>query len=340
MLAAADAPVFDLDIFEIAYNELEDAFHATEVPMVLIAPLLGLNCGVETVQLSDGVEVVRPTDDELRMCLRLGLISGGTDFPMVHTSAIGAIRLTWDAAKVVGDDPLSEAGSQAALLRERERGQTVEHVVHALRLYKRGKLQPSGSVRFTPSPVAGIGMSFSGGMATSFFIHETYSLRQRDVRPLTKLWEGLRSPGVLSNTSLTGAIRRFGYAGERTRDDDKLIDLSIAAEALFLPQEQQELAHKLASRAAWFLRPRGAHRMELYRQFKHAYRARGALVHGDVPRNLHLADGSNATLATLTAEFEEFAREAILKGIEQARTGRFPARPDDWDELTLGLRPR
>jgi hypothetical protein len=59
-----------------------------------------------------------------------------------------------------------------------------------------------------------------------------------------------------------------------------------------------------------------------------------------MPGKLSLADGSAAMLTTLTAEFEEFIREALNKAIPLARDGRLPTNPDEWDDLTLGVLPR
>jgi hypothetical protein len=44
------------------------------------------------------------------------------------------------------------------------------------------------------------------------------------------------------------------FAGERSRPEDQIIDLTIASEAVFLAGEQQESAKKLALRSAVFLR--------------------------------------------------------------------------------------
>jgi hypothetical protein len=63
---------------------------------------------------------------------------------------------------------------------------------------------------------------------------------------------------AMSTAVLANAVRRFSYACERDRPDDRLVDLMIAAESLFLggesgPGNRGELSYRLSLRAAFFI---------------------------------------------------------------------------------------
>lgn len=60
----------------------------------------------------------------------------------------------------------------------------------------------------------------------------TYSFGERDAQLLKSLWDKLELPMVRKELGVV--VRRFGDSCVRHRDEDKLIDLMIAAESLFL----------------------------------------------------------------------------------------------------------
>ena len=61
-----------------------------------------------------------------------------------------------------------------------------------------------------------------------------YELRDREVEELQKLWRDLTDGGLECRRFLAMALRRFNMASERERLNDRIVDLMIAAESLFL----------------------------------------------------------------------------------------------------------
>ncbi len=78
---------------------------------------------------------------------------------------------------------------------------------------------------------------------------------QRPTRTRSRKCGGSSERRALNGSGNSASQCRFSDAGDRERDDDALIDVIIAAEALFLPNERLELGYKLALRAAFFLAP-------------------------------------------------------------------------------------
>lgn len=76
------------------------------------------------------------------------------------------------------------------------------------------------------------------------------------------------------------ATRRYYSSLTRLSMDDRIIDLMICAEAVFLERDDSEKTYKLAHRAGAFLGNTPADRKEIYKVFKKAYSYRSNFVHG------------------------------------------------------------
>ena len=166
-----------------------------------------------------------------------------------------------------------------------------------------------------------------------------YALSADDVEPLRRVWRALRSEGVKKREALGGALRRFEYSGERCRPEDRLVDLIIAAESLFLddagdPQSRGELRYRLALRSAFFAEMPGLTRRQVFDLMRRAYDTRSSVVHGKIPKSVQLS-GEVLPLEEFTDKVEDLIRTCLTKAVEiaQAETRRKPLL--DWDTLIL-----
>jgi hypothetical protein len=117
----------------------------------------------------------------------------------------------------------------------------------------------------------------------------TYSNIDNPLVPNKKLNENINiqllkaAHAVLHNDKyhfLTVAIRRFSFAISRNSVEDKLIDLMICSEAIFLNDGNEGLRYRLSQRAALFLEDENEKRTEIYKLFSLAYDVRSHVVHG------------------------------------------------------------
>jgi malate synthase len=83
------------------------------------------------------------------------------------------------------------------------------------------------------------------------------------------------------HSELIIALRRFSMAMNRDVVADKLLDLMVSAEALFL-EGSAELNYRLAVRAAALLGKDSAEKESIYKFFKEMYKIRSKLVHGQM----------------------------------------------------------
>jgi len=163
---------------------------------------------------------------------------------------------------------------------------------------------------------------------------EQYRLDAADHQRVSSLWNEIRGEKVGAYKALTTAIRRFGLAGERSRAEDQIIDLMIAAEAIFLPRESTESAHKLSLRAGLFLQTRDESAREIAFVMKRAYNARSKLAHGGEIPALRWRDGTDATLAEYVERVSQHLRDALCRLIRATAAGD-PVPSKDWDDFTF-----
>ena len=106
---------------------------------------------------------------------------------------------------------------------------------------------------------------------------------------------------------------------------DKIIDLGIALEALYLSEgTREQLTLQFRLRAAWYLGKGKEHRKRLMDEFKAIYDWRSAVVHtGKLPKK-----AKNVTQEFIT-NAQNLCRDSIMKILED---GKFP----DWNDLILG----
>lgn len=123
--------------------------------------------------------------------------------------------------------------------------------------------------------------------------------------------------------------------------EDKIIDLAIALESLYLSDisEPTELSFRLRLYAAWYLREKVKDRKELMKDFSEIYEWRSSIVHnGRLPKKEigRKKNGKKKTRSYTREEISEFIKktqvlcqESIVKIIED---GKFP----DLKSLILG----
>jgi hypothetical protein len=300
----------------------------------IVGPLPGFKSGALPIALDNDWEIDSLSDEEIATCLRVG-ISPGFDLGMLHQlNGRCGVRLRLSARKIFGDVP--EDLRQAQLSHDAITAQ-LHDIVHALRVFKRGRVSIPGIITFSRQwPFSGttVGNPFDP-MTTR---DNNYELSQEDTTDFQSFWKAFkRSRNV---PFLDAATRRFGYAGERHRPEDRLVDLLICAESLFLSdagaaQERTELRFRLAQRFAFFTEIDGYKRIDRFRLMRNAYDARSAVVHGGdiAASSLSLPGEGRVSLLKFVDTVEDVLRAALHRSIETPYSNTAPA---NWDTLIFG----
>jgi hypothetical protein len=329
---------FDGAQFDIVFRELDTDLRRDSFSFVILAPLVGLKLGSAPIQLGPDIEIDKMTDDEIVRCLSLGILPDPFGSrPMVNIQSPAAVRVRFQLKKEVGREPPRPL--EEAVRVERLAIQRAMMVLYALRIFKEGRVSIPALLRFSPDwPVQGsTGLEHSNPGPRPWSNDYTISPRETEFSEFWRRFEEVTAKGALAN-----AVRRFSYASDRDRDDDRLVDLMMAAESIFLadtasPQDRGELRYRLALRAAFFIESREYLRREIFKHMKRAYDVRSTIVHGggepDDPKLLKSPKDAPLSLQDFTKLTEHLLRLALKKRIEMVKTVG-PA-PVNWEDLII-----
>lgn len=141
------------------------------------------------------------------------------------------------------------------------------------------------------------------------------------------------------NSSVAGKLQipidRWIKSNANKDSIDKIIDLGIALEALYLSEgTREQLSFQFRLRASWHLGKNKKHRKKLIDEFQAIYILRSKVVHnGSVPNKIQIRKGEEPIA---TSEFipraQDLCRDSIIKILED---GEFPD-DDYWKDLILG----
>jgi hypothetical protein len=217
------------------------------------------------------------------------------------------------------------------------------NVLHALRVFKEGRVSIPGVLNFSIDWPLQSSTRFTFANPGLMPWANKYSLSEDEANAFQGFWTHFRR--ATSKAVLANAVRRFSDASERGRPDDQLVDLMIAAESLFLggedsPADRGELRYRLSLRAAVFIDSTDYSRREVFDYMKRAYDARSAIVHGGgEPKRSTLKPpkGALMNLHDFSDLTTGLIRMALKKGINVAAATTGTKGPlCHWDALIIG----
>src|SRR5262249_26839800 len=254
----------------------------TSIPHVLLAPLLGLKVEVAPVELGSDISIIYMTDDDIARCLNMGVFPDFLISPsLAHVDRVATVRVQFSLDKRVGHNDLGQPENSLKVYSDaRERA---IDVLYALRVFKEGRVSLPGFVEFSPHWPLERGTSFQHSNPGPMPRFNKYELSGNEVEEFKAFWSQFQQD--TARRAAGNAVRRFSFANDRERDDDKIVDLMIAAESFFLadsgsPQERGEQRYRCALRAAFFIEVPGYSRREIFKHVRRAYDVRSAIVHG------------------------------------------------------------
>jgi len=329
---------FDSAEFDRLFAEFEADLRRDDLDFIAAGPMPNFKCESLPLRLAPDLEIDYLTDEEIVRCLRLGIYPGIDLGGHLHLTAKCGIRCRFVQKKLFGELRLTP--DEMRKLQSLPEGLTdrFQDVLFALRLFKEGRISMPGLVIFSRQ------WPMNGGTASTRIdpglrLANNYELNTQEVLRFQRFWsdfERVRAVPFLDN-----AIRRFGYSGERHRPEDRLVDLLISAESLFLSdtgetRERGELRFRLALRFAFFTELDGYNRRERFRLMRSAYDARSSVVHGGRldEDDLKIPGEGKVPLSRFVDVVEEAIRYALHKAIEIKPMGK--TTPVDWDALIFG----
>lgn len=322
MVLATATYKFDGTVFDRFFEAFDRGLASDQVHMVEFLPLNGFDSNEDVILLPDGLVLQRMTDRQMGAAidqLAVPRMAGGS-VNSVRISRFDqwALTITRTYPVVAGHADQQQAPTAPAFP---TLGGPARRMVTALRLVY------GGSVVITLPMLAQADDEFP--IIPSYTaIHSAFDSAD-NMRPTLLMtdaidqfratYTALGSPHVQADQSLQVAIRRLVLAGSRNTDSDRLIDLSVSAEALFIKRAnlpKGTKGDKIAAGAASLLAAEpnlDGNNVEAF--MKTMYKARNVEIHGDGQSyaSPQLVSGSPATsLREMVDDAERIMRCAVL----------------------------
>jgi hypothetical protein len=205
----------------------------------------------------------------------------------------------------------------------------IDDVLSALRLFKHAQIRTAGLAVWTDSFWLKGGTSYR--VLGQWPYWGKFELSEGEVPQFLELWRLLEEGAARFGFS----VHRFNLAFDRGLLVDRIVDLVIAAEALFLGdldvQDRGELRFRFALRAAKFIEHPTYGEHDIFRVMRRAYDARSAIVHGGSPKDTRLPDNQSVELPTFIDAIEELVRLGLRKVFSLKEDGKKLCQAEYWD---------
>ena len=147
-------------------------------------------------------------------------------------------------------------------------------------------------------------------------------IAENSIRAAMDLYSRYLSLDLKSKRKLQQATRRWAQSTLFQPEGDDLIDLRIALECLFTPDNNLEVAYRLSHRAAWWTFDEPIRRIEARQTVNKVYGLASGVIHGN-PR-----DTNHETQRQIN-DVRDWTRRGIVKSV-------YCGGYKEWDELVCG----
>jgi hypothetical protein len=282
---------FDEAVFDLRYNRLEAGLLADSVRLVELVPLNGFMASMAEIPLSDGVVLCPMTDRQMSRAIQVlaapAEFGGGPN--SVQVSRFHQWAVTKEQSYPVrsykqGMPEQPQAPSFPSL------EEPAQRLVTALRVVCGGSVVATRPIHMQHDDDFPRDVEGSAALATVALAdvnRPTLLLTEKDVDSVLKVYAMLGAPAVVRDRSLQVALRRLVFAGSKSLPEDRLIDLSICSEALFIQRNKiktMQKANTVAVSGGQLLADDpvlGFERGTVERFLKESYGRRNAEIHGD-----------------------------------------------------------
>jgi hypothetical protein len=301
IIVATRTYAFDEAAFDLHFARLDAGLRADTIRLVEFVPFNGFVTTVGPVMLSDGVVMQEMSDPQMSRAIQVLAVpaefGGGPNRAQV--SRFHQWAITRERCYPVHTGPLPEHPTAPDFPSLEE---PAHRLVIALRIVCGGSVVATRPIHaqhdedFPPTLDA---TAMRSEVVAADIDRPTMLLTDEQVATVRAVYEMLTGTAVREERSLQVALRRFVFAGSKAHPEDRLLDLIICCEALFIKRPgvigtrkkapaSENAAHLLADDPVL-----GAGHDEVKEFVGAAYGLRSALVHADhpVPMSMPLLHG-------------------------------------------------
>lgn len=309
---------WDENVFNEIYKMFENFLYDRDLIATSVSPLYLFRCGLgEPVELDTDVGIMpRGYDINIKRLLN-HFETEGKHFSEDYGWFIYAHR------KISKSQPRESSSDNNTDTTK------LEDVLMSLRLLHGGPVHAGPLHSDDASPFAGIHgghrlltHSILKRLPADYIVFESFELKSEEIESMQQIYKQLTSLNEHDRKFLGIPLGRFHDSYERPNERDKLIDLCIALESLYV-REKDELAYRLALRCACFLEGGQGELENTFHRVKNIYDRRSEIVHGTAK------DLAEEQLSRLVTEAEEYVRRSICKLLSDIRLiSRISKKPD------------
>jgi len=271
---------FDDNLFSQEYSNIETFLYEDNLTVTALAPIYNLTSFQDETDLQELTEfesLSMNKINEKHKNLLSGIFGNLSKSSFLVAQSSYLLELKYKARKYYFDEDnsafqRSERDQISAVYDE------IYSIIGALRLIKSADV---GIVMLAYIPEIGNLNRFISDNIDSIRPHVSarYELQQNELSELKEIVRSLKKP---KDNNIIIAIDRYNTAYEKQRNNDKIIDLMIAYEAMFSTKNDtsDSVSHKLALRFSRWMASSIEDRMEKYRTMKDLYTDRSKIVHG------------------------------------------------------------
>lgn len=324
--------IFDKEELEKYANGLEAHFRGDEMIFISKSPLDGFYSNVKRIELEKGLSIQRISLNEREeLFSRYSNLWSDVKNKLLENEY-------WLINEYVPKEKAMRGINGYAQFIEDE-------FLKFLRIFKNGTIgihhNRSESKYWNPE------FSWYNGLSSKSFTHivgnGNYIIEKDEIRQFIDLWTKYREIDFSRDGALNIAIKRFNDSFTRRDVEDRIIDLMIAFEALFLKEdEKMELTFKLALRTAIFLKNKDVEGDNLFNFMKVAYNTRSNIIHGvktkdkiKVKKSINVGEYDEFTLHEFLNKLEDVFRKSLLKYIEEFNNYQINELIDSIDQKIL-----
>jgi hypothetical protein len=298
---------FDEGVFDTVYEGIEDFFYRDTLEYRCFSPLEGFNMEGEGINLDSNLCVIKFPEEDKKEILKQAAVFGWQSWSIVHDEF--ALEMHVNTPKVVGLIPevrFEDAPNQIA-------SQRFGEVCEALRIFKKGTVGYD-RIRVTSTTwVPHSGTTSYGPNVPRRLIGPRYTLSKEECKEFVGFWSTYQKVKQLKRNRIETATRRFNFAYERSRPEDRLIDYMIAFETLLSNERVGELSYRLSLRGAALLGTSPEEREGICQALHNGYRERSTIVHEGTHRQTIKLDNNEMLFKEFVDVIEGYLRSTIKK---------------------------
>jgi hypothetical protein len=318
---------FDESIFDSLYPHFEKYVFDDDEEYLFTVPLIGLRGNRNTYELTKEACIELLSEDRSKEVV--------DSFRLSPLDTIGfgkciyAITAHISAKKVLPNDSEDDSCFSQA-------GEIVNCTLISLRIIARGNvIAPyylSSKSTWHPYPSTAI---YRMDLGSHSSLH-SYDFADKDYESLIRIYPLVLGVMRSNDKALSLGMRRFAKAIESNDPEDKLIDLMISAEALYLSDMRYEASYRFSQRVALYLSDDASERMRLNEFAKVAYDQRSNLFHGRKPDSKIKLSYKVLDFREFVEHVEEMCRKTLYKMLITQEEDRPTRKKGFWDELVYG----